>query len=358
MFILEKDESVLDSTGKVIFYSFPRFVAHIATGDKCFICGASPGSKPFNNEHVFPDWILRRYKLHDRVLTIPNRSTFRYGALRIPCCVDCNSEMGALFETPIREMFAAGYDAFCDGVQKCGVWPVFIWMSLIFLKAHLKDKSLRFHRHLRKPRTTIGESYSWEDLHHIHCLCRSFHTGAHIHESAFGSLLVLPAKQAPHIENFDYIGLHLSQTVLLRIDGIAILAVLNDGRAAASFLQDELRKIGGPLSPLQLREIATQLAFTNLRLEKRSRFHSEIDLLEEKHVIRGDGATEFSAAQADPESYGYMLFQMCKDFLATGPADAQLVANIKSGKWTFLVDGAGKFAADSMDLIPDPAPSQ
>jgi hypothetical protein len=66
------DKSVLDETGKVIFFSTERFVNDICLGDCCFICGANPKDKPFNNEHVLPERLLRRYGLFAREIMLPN----------------------------------------------------------------------------------------------------------------------------------------------------------------------------------------------------------------------------------------------------------------------------------------------
>ena len=84
------DGSIEDHTGKVIFFSTDRFVNDICLGRCCFICGAQPGSKIFNDEHVFPDWLLRKFSLFDRTITLPNGRTLRYDRNKIPCCQDAN----------------------------------------------------------------------------------------------------------------------------------------------------------------------------------------------------------------------------------------------------------------------------
>ncbi len=44
----------------------------ICLGRCCFICGAQPGSKVFNDEHVIPEWVLRKFNLFNRTITLPN----------------------------------------------------------------------------------------------------------------------------------------------------------------------------------------------------------------------------------------------------------------------------------------------
>jgi hypothetical protein len=69
MWNVTPDGSVVDENGKVLVFSTKRFIEDICLGDCCFICGAKPDEKPFNNEHILPDWVLRRYDLFARTIT-------------------------------------------------------------------------------------------------------------------------------------------------------------------------------------------------------------------------------------------------------------------------------------------------
>src|SRR5436305_11527020 len=104
------DGSIERSDGKVVFFSFERFMSDIVQGNCCFICGVSPDASEFDNEHILPDWLLRKYGLHDKTITLPNGRTLRYGGFTVPCCVRCNAVMGEQFENPISAMFANGSD--------------------------------------------------------------------------------------------------------------------------------------------------------------------------------------------------------------------------------------------------------
>jgi hypothetical protein len=101
MIIKTADGSLLDSDGKVLYFSLDRFVADIAHGNCCFICGRSPSAVAFNDEHILSDWILQRYGLIGITIHLPNGTPFRYDQYKVPCCYDCNQMMGHVFETPI-----------------------------------------------------------------------------------------------------------------------------------------------------------------------------------------------------------------------------------------------------------------
>src|SRR4051812_5717962 len=45
-----------------------------------------------------------------------------------------------------------------------------------FFKVHLKHKELRWHRDRRLGDAKMSEPYDWTQLHHIHCVVRTFYT--------------------------------------------------------------------------------------------------------------------------------------------------------------------------------------
>jgi hypothetical protein len=111
MWTRTEDGSVVDADGRVIFFSAKRFEQDIGLGDCCFICGAKPSDRPFNDEHILPEWLLRRYNLFSETIKLPNESLVRYDRYTVPCCVDCNRNMGETIERPISEVIQAGPDA-------------------------------------------------------------------------------------------------------------------------------------------------------------------------------------------------------------------------------------------------------
>jgi hypothetical protein len=357
MFRTTSDGCVKAGDDRIIFFSLKRFICDMVQGNCCFICGARPNTVPFNDEHILPDWILRKYKLHARTITLPNGTSFRYDQFKIPCCKSCNSRMGKELEEPIRELFNGGYKAVAQFVKTHGPWLLFGWMCLIFLKTHLKDNTLRFYRDHRKGDETIGKFHAWEDLHHVHCMARAFYTQCNLQVESLGSLLVLPAKMLPYGEAFDYGDLSVAQTMLLRIDDTALIAVFNDSQACVSAGIDELAKITGPLSPLQLREIAVRMAANNLHLEERPTFATEVDLFKEEYSIVGVRPKEISFIEWNHEVVGKLMTHYCGPLLLDSPEKSGVLENLKTGNYTFILNDRGEFASDHMDPIAHDSPS-
>lgn len=156
------DGSIVDNTGKVIFFSTRRFIDDICLGKCCFICGVKPGDKPFNDEHVFPEWLLRKYNLFARAITLPNGKTARYDRHTVPCCEECNSLMGKVIEERISQVVNGGPDAIQNYITANGALEIFVWMGLIYLKLHLKDKTNRKHLDMRVQSGMIADDYEWD----------------------------------------------------------------------------------------------------------------------------------------------------------------------------------------------------
>ena len=335
MFFLLDDGSIRDEQRRLVYCSPDRFLAEIVEGGACFICGIQPGDADFNAEHVLPNWIIKRYGLQNDLINLPNDEGHRYTGYKIPCCKSCNSFMGDTFEVPISELFDRGYEALVEHLRQEGPLRLFTWLNLIFLKAHLRDKMLPLHLDRRRGSEALSNSYRWEELHHIHCVARSFYSHATLTPSAYGSLLVLPAQIAAPYTQFDYKDSYQAQTLLLRMGGVAVLTVLNDACAVVNAAQGLLARINAPLSPLQLREVFAHLAYINLSLEHRPEFITNAKAQTNELLITCQHPDKVSLKPYEPAALGQIMLECVQDYLdfynLTIDRDA-----ISQGRWTFL----------------------
>jgi len=285
MFYRMPDESILDARGRMLYFSPKRFINDICNGNRCFICGARPTDKPFNDEHILPDWILSRYDLYGKWIVLPSGQARMYGSYKIPCCRECNSAMARTFEDRISVLIDQGFDAVVQHVETHGPQLIFSWLCLIFVKTHLKDREFRIHQDRRKGDEKITSWYDWEKLHHIHCIARSFYSGCDIEQAVYGSLFFLQLdggwKDAP----FDFKDLYNAQAMLLRLGNIAIIAVLSDGRAAEKILGHNLSCLPVPLLPIDLRDYLALCADLNVRLSEPPQFISDFRNSERRYVM-------------------------------------------------------------------------
>jgi hypothetical protein len=350
------DGSFEDHTGRVLFFSKERFVMDICLGRCCFICGAQPGSKAFNDEHVIPDWILRKFNLFDSTLNLPNGGTIKYARYKVPCCAECNSLMGRQIEERISKVVNAGPDAVQNHIAAGNALEVFVWLGLIFLKTHLKDRDIRINPDLRKPGEKIGDLYDWQSLHHMHCLVRCFVNGARLEKEVFGSLAAFASKSEGRVDPFDYGDVYDAQTMLLRIGDVALVTSFNDACGALQGAEPRLKRIDGPLSEIQAREVMVDFAFMNLSLKERPTFYTECDMKNETLTEKAVMPVQFELDELDYTLRGKLLrMAFGKNLIEAqfvGKTREEIEQAIDAGMLTVLFDDDGKFIKDSFVPLP------
>ncbi|MGY4346046.1 hypothetical protein ACVWXM_002513 [Bradyrhizobium sp. GM7.3] len=364
MWTREPDDTVLDEAGSVVYFSLDRFVRDICLSDCCFICGGAPDTVPFNDEHFLPRWLLRRYGLFTSFLNLPNGTRIQYDRYTVPCCTACNTLMGRAIEEPVRAIVEGGYAAVQAHNQQHGNFLFYVWLGLIFLKTHLKDRKLRAHRDTRKGVAPIAEElqYNWHGLHYLHTLVRCFATGAAIHPSALGSFVAIHVQDEGPKDAFDFDDLYQAQSVMLRMGEFAFLAAFNDGGGAALFLKQKLDRITGPVSGVQLRELAVELGFLNVHLKEHTELQSSFNLQQELHGIEGKTPWP-ELATLDYTVRGqfmHYLFRSNPPMMRSHKfSEAEIESQMLAGRLTFLFDENGKFFEDSNApaQTPEPPPS-
>ena len=279
-----QSRTIIDDWGRVIFWGLQDCYDKIVTNNFCFICGRSPDSKMFNNEHVIPNWLLRKYNLHNESITLPNKKTIPYSQYKVPCCKECNSQLGKVFELPISRLFSMSYE---DIIKKIDERPkeltffIYQWMSLVFFKMHLKD-NLFINRQSNSEMKTIGNGYDWSDMHHIHCVVRSHYTNAKLDTSIMGSMYFFPAEINESELYFDYIDSFLGKTIMIRIGECAVISVLDDSGACCQILNTE--KLSMPLNNRKLREVFSHLSYISVNLKEKPTYASYTS--KEEYIIK------------------------------------------------------------------------
>jgi len=303
------DGSLIRTSDKrVLFFSIERFKSNIVEGGGCFICGAYPAEKEFNDEHVIPNWILKRYKLHGHKIRLPNGDEVTYGGYKVPCCKECNTLMGDTFETPLSELTAVGVQT--RTLFGVGDRLLFNWLALIFLKTHLKDRE---HPLDRKDKTgkSIADTFDWTQLHHLHCVARSFYTDVDWFSGVIGTMLVFPAEGDG---DFDYRDDYGTGTMLLRIGSAAFVAALSDAKATMTSMAKVRSKAKrmGALSRAELREILAYLAYYDMPLSPRPQFRS--GFVDDRFSILVDLPERIFNEKGYP-SLGELIYQFSDDIL-------------------------------------------
>jgi len=351
---MEKESAtIIDDDGKIIFFNTDDFYDRIVKGNDCFICGASKGSKKFNDEHILPDWLLKKYQLHSKKITLANGANFLYGSYTIPCCEECNTNLGKQIETPVSKLLKQSYLDICKTINAdvSNLHLLFKWLMLIFFKTHLKDTEFNWNLNTKKGTEKIGDTYDWHEMHHVHCMIRSDYTNAFVDTNTIGSILIVPAIQHDSIEPFDFIDHKDGKTIMIRLDELCIICVLNDSCGSYTLFRNDIEKIKGAMTPFQLRELYAHLVYINLHLKERPLYFSQF-LESGEYNIK---AKIPETAELVPEeeriiTHGELLFHYCKDMIGPIENKEGILNEIKEGKRRYLLNDEGEFLDYSGDF--------
>jgi hypothetical protein len=273
-YVIEPDGTARYADGQTIFFSFQRFKNEICKKGHCFVCGAPPG-RSFNDEHVFPNWVLRHCRMHNETLTLPGGNRVKYGTYKIPCCEVCNGTLADLYEKPISKAVCGGYDSLITYLEEGGLNNIRAWLALIFLKVHLRDFRNSVSLNKKQDLGFIADEYELNELHHIHAVARAATAEIEIDDQVFGTLVILRVDHSSRDVAFDYCDNLTGRAVLLQVQDIALIYVLDDCGATAGMLSDQLESLPRRVSQIQLREVYARHLAANMHIKESPGFRTE-----------------------------------------------------------------------------------
>lgn len=354
----KENGNILSSDGRILLYSIENFVLDVCNKEACFICGIERRDAEFNDEHVIPRWILKRYDLFSKKITLPNGKEFCYGKYKIPCCKACNSLLGDNIEKKIAEGFNGEFDEarkFFNENKKL----VFIWICLIYIKTHLKDRTFKYDF---KSDKKISDDYDWEELHHIHCMARSIHTNVKIDELVYGSMFIYPCGELDEGEKYDYIDLYGTGTVLIRLGSFFIICVIGDSKLVSQLIKSRTDRITGKLNFLQMRELYSRITYENLRIIDKPKYFTAVRFEDQYIAIHAFIEKPTRITPHNESFFGSIMYKLVKDYMYK-PESLELKTKIqekteaiKNGQWTFLFDSNDNFLNNSASIVDDEEP--
>jgi len=331
-FVYKDDNSTVDVNGNYVFVSYEKFVNEVVTGKCCFLCCSLPDKKAFNDEHIIPDWVLKRFDLHHSFITLKNSEKVRYDRYRLTCCVECNSFLGNEIETEISNATSDGFDGLVRYVNNHGAEKIFLWLSLVFLKTHLKDAQQRWHLDNRKEDTKLDSETDWGSIHHIYCVVKSLQNKIFLHKECIGTIVIMEAEQTMDSEKFDFADSPSSNTILIQLGDIVLFAVLDDSTGAAHFIDPIISKIKKPINTLQSREIYSHLSYLNIQLKERPTYSTTYSLENSRFEIRAKLPKSLDLEKHDPKLFGNIMFSS----YSNSDIDEEVKENMLAGRYTYL----------------------
>jgi len=329
-----RDRSIVDEEGRFIYFSESAFMDKVVSGGGCFICAREIENK--SKEHIFPKWMLKFQNLFGEVIRLPNGTQYRYSGYKLPCCVDCNSALGRIYEVPVGDAFRDGFEGVMR-LARSDPLTIFGWFNLMFLKTHLRDNSLKEDRAKADSRQ-IGERHVWENFRAAHMLIRAPLFGTYVSPTVLGSLFVFRVRDYEEKGSFDYQD-HSSMTVFLRINDVAVICVLNDF-GEVNRLAGPHNRFSGTPDLVHTAEFLSRCQAANASLTNRLMYRNVTDFDAGECVLTAFAAEAEPEASYSRELYGKILWDNFQPFLdwrvASGGVLADMEDEIKAGNVSFL----------------------
>lgn len=347
--------NLVDATGKMTFVSVKAFESEVCNSDVCILCTKVLESGNHNKEHVIPNWILKKFNLHNETVNLPNGTKFKYGQYIIPCCIECNNLLSKELEAPLSKVFAGGFDCVMEYLKQDGCLKVYLWLALIFVKTHIKDQSLRMYlnRNLEDNSIAEGVGYEWENFHHVYCLSRVPYTKSNLDSNCVGSLFFIEIDNVDSQKDFDYMDVSFANTSGIIVNGVGVIAVFGDAGAVENQLQySVLSKLGRTVTSMQFRELVANFACCHLHLKNPPK---HLTVSDESGMFPPTMICTLSSSKPEFDSYMQDVFGNIMDMLLGDLLDGKVEIDnfrkrLKKGELSILFDSSGKLISPNKSL--------
>ncbi|MYQ77578.1 hypothetical protein GTW64_10735 [Streptomyces sp. SID4923] len=248
--------------------------------DRCFLCGTDLSGGNRTDEHVFPQWLIKRCALHNQHITLLNGTTLPYRKLTIPCCSACNNEHLSRIEIQVRQAFDSGHEA----VAALDPDVLFLWMGKVYYGLMFRELSLLADRR----DASLGAIMPTEFL-------AGFSTHHMLLQAARGavrwetnrhpaSTFVFRAQEPSDPRNrFDYVDIVNFPFFAVRIADTAVVSVLQDWGALSKAVTVPNIEAAKQLilHPQQFREVSALAAYMSILF---NRVPKHLMMAREDHV--------------------------------------------------------------------------
>ncbi|KQR65349.1 hypothetical protein [Pedobacter sp. Leaf176] len=235
------------------------FERQYASMELCFLCGKTLTKDNSTKEHIFPQWILNKFDLWDKSITLLNGIRYDYKRSIIPCCNVCNNEHLSKLESIIKNGVEKGYQFFKENVPLIAIYQ---WCQLIFYKWLYKETF--FKENVKDPHSEkIVRKENFESMSLNHLLLRSIDKRIKFENFFPGSIFICHLKTGQNAsDNFDYLDAVPEQCIMLRLGEIGIVVMLADSEIQKYVFADQYRVyLSNILAPIQLKNLFIQCMY-------------------------------------------------------------------------------------------------
>ena len=253
--------------------------------DQCFLCGVPLLEGIDSKEHVFPKWLLHRYNLWNKSLTLPNRTSIPYRYLTIPCCSKCNNDHLSKLEGEIETAVNKGIKY----VAKVDKLRLYQWIGKIFYGLLYRELSLVVDR--SNPEIgSITTPEFLQDFRALHGFLQSIIKPIEFLDFFPGSLFIFDVETIPEIGEFDYSDNFIGMTFFIRLNNIGIIACLKDDGQVSKSLAKIYRAVKKvKVHPIQFDELCAIVFYKSFSMIRDGNYLSMTSVKNRTTIVKLPG---------------------------------------------------------------------
>lgn len=260
---------------------FDPFASLDFGNNTCFLTGKKLDGADLYFVPVFPQWLMERYDLEDKELTMLNWNKMKYGELVLPVCEEVMLAIQELDDVT-QKAFEKGYDA----VKEMPELTIFQWMARVMYGVLYFDLRFTIQKKASKGRlfqaSPLLERKFKNLLFMLHSLIRPVKFDGFIP----WSMKCNPVKISKDILNYKDETHKLN--FCLNMNGFGIVACLQDNGGVKQYHEDILKIVGDKeLHPAQFEELYGHFIYANyIMREMPEGYQISLDEDEETLVFR------------------------------------------------------------------------
>ena len=290
------------------------------SNNKCFLTG-QPLNTSEEKIHVFPTWLMSRYKLEDKPFRLLDESYTTYKELTMPCAASVYQSYLEPLEKEVELAFDEGY----DGVKELDGLKIFQWAGKWLYGILFNEiQSAIKQQHAQGEELQISQSIL-EKFSNLHLMLQTLNLPIHFDEFIPYSLFLFKVNNGE--DEFNYRDEINTLTFSLRVKDLGLIIVLQDNGVNKHYHKELLEKIGNePLHPIQFEEVCARVyysAYLFNRLPQYDLMPVGDQLFIDAQPLRGmsskplfDEWQEKTYAQVLEnfwKKWGFLLFEIIKD---------------------------------------------
>jgi hypothetical protein len=233
----------------------------------CFLTGEDISTNP-HYITFFPQWVLNRFSLNDKLFTMMNNVTsFKYSEMKLPCSSLVKDAYTTL-DNEIKEAFNTGYFA----VKNLKPEKLFIWSGL-FVYCVLYHDLLIEKENKQKQNLEFKISKTLQDRFSLfHLMLQSLVAPIQFSTLKPWSITMVKLKYSKDI--FNYRGDTVNLIFTLGVNGIGIIITLQDNEIVKQKENNLVSKLqNAVLHPIQFEELKARFIYHNYLLQYKPKYN-------------------------------------------------------------------------------------